>query len=607
MCAIVGSLQYRFSKKTNILQPGVVVNQILNNQGYRGPDSSNLTSFETHQYQVYLGHNRLRIIDLQPESDQPMCDDSRRYYLVYNGMLYNYLELKKLLQEKGHLFKTKSDTEVVLHSFLEWGERAFEQFNGMFAIAIYDSLEEKLYLARDRFGVKPLFFSICNDQFYFASTSAELATQLRLQPNMRELARGWQFWCYSNEATVYEGISQIKPGQIATVIYQNNWEVACHPYYALKDNITEQPVGNFLEEGEALLQDAVRIRLLSDVDVGLSLSGGLDSALIAGLVKHQQHNTQAFTYGDLKHKNSEASLAKLTADRLGLNLNYVTADQKSMQESFWQTLMLQDAPFPNFSIVGQYLVFKTAKEQGIKVMLGGQGSDEIFMGYRKYFFFYLKHLLATKKYLASSALVCSLSTVIFSEFLRLKHYFYNRHRYSSQTQFPKHWQRYQLPTYLGANPLQPLWMRQHEDIYKLSLPALLRYEDRNSMGNSIESRLPFLDYRLVEYALRLPENMKLRGGYNKWLLRKIAMPYVDNKICFSKVKRGFDVNNKKWLTNGLGQQMREVISGNEGLVRHMGLADPVSCYFSDNALENPMRLAECITLTWLASKSHFRW
>lgn len=613
MCGIAGIF---LSKKTdaNHHQYRKQLEKILANQNYRGPDYQAIEIIEANDCTLLLGHNRLGIIDLESRSNQPMWDETRRFCIVYNGMLYNYVELRKKLMAKGVQLFSEGDTEVVLKSFIAWGFDALNLFNGMFAMAIYDTFEQKVFLIRDRFGVKPLYYYIAHDKLYFASSSSEIARLFELQPNWQTLKRGLQSWCYEmNSETVYEDLTMVSPGELLIIDNQNGLRMTSRCYYNLAERIpllvqemNPNPEDLFIKV-ESLIKDAINIRLRSDVKMGISLSGGVDSGTLASMAKEIHSGLSAYSFGSLHNKASEASMTALTAKKIGLDVHYIYPSQIEMTEGFFDALTVQDAPFPNLSIVAQYFVFKEAHEHGVKVMLGGQGGDEIFMGYRKYLLFYLQQLLGAKKYLAVGSLIFNSVLNIFFEMKNLKTHLFNIKRYTNASENPR-WQFTQNPLTLRLNSIDPLWKRQHQDICALSLPTLLRYEDRNSMGNSIESRLPFLDYRLVELALALPENLKINKGFGKWVLREIAAQHIPKKIAYGRLKRGFDVHHNVWIHQGLGERLRNCLKENQPLLRHFKLVNQVDHLFSDQQLIlKPSVLAECITLAWLAQKPHFGW
>ena len=491
---------------------------------------------------MVLDANRLSIIDLTPEANQPMWDVEGRYCLVYNGEIYNYVELRKELIDLGHSFSTRSDSEVILESFKEWGVRAAEHLNGMFAFALFDSIESCVYLYRDRFGVKPLYYFVDRGKLYFASTCEVIARHLRLEPNLEYLARGLRTWVYDyGELSPFTGLKALKPGHYLKVrttqvgVLQADLEA----YYrldekvaALTDSLARKPAADLIGLVADLLEDAVDIRFRADVPVGMSLSGGLDSSMIAALSASGDHgDITGFTFGRPEDRRTEGALAQQMGKQTGIKVRFVSPEMPEIIDSYFKTLEAQGAPFASASGIGQYLVFKTVREAGVKVLLGGQGGDEIFMGYRKFFVFHLRRLLQLRRISDALAFTLSLAPLLAAEIRSASTYWRLRHRYTQDSGVDT---VLKLPEagceYMGYDPTNPLWMRQVHDVTHVSLPTLLRYEDRNSMGNSVESRLPFLDYRLVEVAVALPAAIKLRNGFGKWSVREVAGVKVPQSI-----------------------------------------------------------------------------
>lgn len=611
MCGLAGVVSL---KKGFDYNDRALIERILAGQHFRGPDHKHLVHYESKDCDIVFGHNRLGIIDLDPCSNQPMWDERKRYCLVYNGMLYNYVELRTRLQDLGHHFFSQGDTEVVLKAFSEWGITSLRYFNGMFALAIFDTVTQCLYLAKDRVGKKPLYYYQTEDKIYFASTSTILADHFKLQPNLAELANGLNQWCYGlNNQTVYMSLQTVAPSEIIRIEFNDNLKMVRTNYYDFahevlrrKNDLKLLSNQQMIDEVATILDDAIAIRLRSDVAMGVTLSGGLDSALITSLAKQRSVDFSCFSYGLLGDPYTEAALANKSADFIGVNINFVYPDAAKMQDDFWATLAFQDAPFPNFSIVAQHLVFKMAHDQGIKVMLGGQGSDEIFMGYRKYLLFYLKKLFINRQFTRGSVFLSQLLPVLLSELNKLPAYYKNLSRYTKHNHREGRWS-YE-PSSLGMDAQQLLWQRQLSDISHFSLPSLLRYEDSNSMAHSIESRLPFLDYRLMELALALPDELKIKNGYGKWVLREIAKGLVPREISHSRIKRGFDTQTKRWLAGGVGQSIRSRLKDCPQLLGHLKLTNQVDTVFADELLlKQPNLLAESITLAWLATKPHFVW
>ena len=586
-------------------------------QLHRGPDHRAVDEFETASGgSVVFGHNRLSIIDLSPEANQPMWDAQRRFCIVYNGEIYNYIELRDELRGLGHEFATASDTEVILEAFKAWGTDAIGRLNGMFAFALAEPAEGRLWLVRDRFGVKPLYHHQAGDSVYFSSTPTELARQLALGPNLGYVARGLHYWLYEDDGPIspYEGISAVPAGQFVSICADgDSLEAQATPYYDLAAHVEEQrdalaSVGD-VDAGEqilALLQDAVRLRLRSDVPVGISLSGGLDSSSIAALVSEVHGDVRGFSYGRPDAASSEGSLAAKMGRLAGIEVAYTWPDAEAGIGAFWATLDAQDAPFPGLSIVAQYLVFQEAHRRGLKVLLGGQGADEVLMGYRKFQVLLLADALRRRDPWDALRFAGSAAFMLAAEASRASIYLRQRQRYlragglATALRLPE-----PAPLDLAFGGDEPVWRRQVRDVTRLSLPTLLRYEDRNSMGNSLETRLPFLDYRFVEFALALPDRLKVRSGYGKWILRDAMRGRVPSSIRNARYKRGFDAPQAVWIEDGLGAAIRARLHDQQPV---LGTWLPVEAnidgLFADRRLaSHPTAFAEATSLLWLAMRS----
>jgi len=609
VCGIAGAIELsqRQTPKT-----AAVVSSIVNSQKSRGPDYQRVEHIVTSQVSIHLGHNRLSIIDLSNAAHQPFWDVDQTWCMVFNGEIYNYLELKQELVTLGYPFHTRSDTEVLLAAFKHWGEAAIEKFNGMFAIAIYSVTQQKLWLIRDRFGVKPLFYLVRNNILYFASTSQELAKQFNLVPNKTYLGNGINYLVYESSAdyTAYEELHLIKPSTMLRVSFlHEKLTLSKKSYYHLPDRVNQLSLQlNELDDKELAdkvtytLNKAIDIRLRADVPLGISLSGGLDSTTIAALAHKKHPEIIGFTYGSLQEPRSEAKYAKLLQDKLNIVVHYIPFEDKHLTDKYQEILAAQDAPFPSLSIVAQNYVYEQARQQGIKVMLGGQGGDENFLGYRKFFLMYYRHLIKEKKYLAAFSFLGSLLPLLMHESFKVTQYWKSRHRYFRARRshlFPMAYM-----DGLQVSAATSLQQRQILDITDYSLPTLLRYEDRNSMAHSIESRLPFMDFNLVELGVALPTHLKINRGYGKWIIRQISQGLIPDEIRLAKFKKGFDALDERWIDAGLGQEIRKLIEKNRAILEdflHVRL--DIKSQYSDYYLKHSsFALKEAITLNWLAMR-----
>jgi asparagine synthase (glutamine-hydrolysing) len=609
MCGIAGALvtcnPERYSR---------LVDELVQCQVSRGPDHQATTHVRVGEGCAVLGHDRLSIIDLSAAANQPMWDAERRFCLTYNGEVYNYRELRSELEALGHRFHTSSDSEVIIEAFRAWGGAAVPRFNGMFALGLLDVRERRLWLVRDRFGIKPLLYHHGPDGIAFASTGRSIARAMGLGPDLRYVARGVHYWLYEDDgaSTQYEGVRSVPAGHLVRVELAQGGGVTLHPerWYDLEERVrgpreelARLRTPDLKERLTELLRSSIDLRLRSDVPVGVSLSGGVDSSSVAALLAERHEDVRGISFSHPDAPESEGPLVKELVRATGIGVEYVWPEPGEVQEAFWKTLEAQDAPFPGASIVAQYMVFAAARRLGLKVMLGGQGGDEVLMGYQKFQFLYLREAVRGRRWATAGRAAGGLAAVVAADLPRIRDVWAARRRYTgkegigSSIPLPS-----PGPVVMGAAPGEPLWKRQARDVTQLSLPTLLRYEDRNSMGNGIESRLPFLDYRVVEFGLAAPDSVKVRGGYGKWLLRQAMRGRVPDAVLRTRRKSGFGVSQDHWIDSGLGAAIRERIKGSLCKLHDFvaGAAD-VDRLFADAELKrNTARLAEATALIWMA-------
>jgi asparagine synthase (glutamine-hydrolysing) len=593
-----------------------MIEGIVEAQFRRGPDHQNIESIEVGCWRAVLGHNRLSIVDLSADANQPMWDHSRRYVIVYNGEIYNYRELRRELELRDHRFLTNSDTEVILESFKAWGTDALARFNGMFAFALLDCRQKRVWLVRDRFGVKPLYYYATPNSLTFASTMSPLARALRLRPNLAYCARGLHYFIYDcgDTSSAFEGLQAVLPGHFLAIdLEQHELRVQSHRYYDLDERV-QQTAKTIDGKGDKeltravrdLLADAVRLRLRADVPLAVSLSGGLDSSTVASLLSEYHPDVCGFSFGHPKAEESEGPLVQSLAQSRRINAQYVWPTPKELVESFEETLHAQDAPFAGGSIIAQNLVYAAARRNGFKVVLGGQGGDEAFMGYRKYQLFHFEKLVRQRQLFSSAAFAVSMLPMIVSESRSLLQYWRHRSRYLNHRGLPSAVQLPGDPLNMRAERGREEWVRQSKDVTALSLPTLLRYEDRNSMAHSVESRLPFLDYRVIELGLALRPSLKLRQGYGKWIVRAAMSGKVPDQIRLARFKKAFRVSEEQWIEEGLGKLLRAEVAriwpAVQQWVRPEFRANGAYAAFSNARLANSANaIAEAVTLIWLGN------
>ncbi len=609
MCGISGILTSELLQSHH-----AVIDLIVKDQFSRGPDHQEIIAIKRKNTEVLLGHNRLSIIDLSQKANQPMWDHSGRFCIVFNGEIYNYIEIRHELLKNNFVFNTNSDTEVILNAFACWGIEALQYFRGPFAFALFDIEREELWLCRDRFGVRPLYYIEANNTLYFASSSTILAKHLHLQPNMDYLAKGLHFLVYEDgtESSPYEKLLTLKPGcYLQSKLHSNGILVNnITQYYHLNDHVEESihrlsTVNNrdLLPMLANELEKSVEIRMRSDVPFAISLSGGLDSSSIASLVSHKQNNLLGFSFSHPNDKKTEGPIVAHCGNFLKMQIEYVWPTAKEMIEGLFKTLTVQEAPFSSWSIVAQYLLYERVRSFGIKILLGGQGGDESFMGYKKFLIFEIQHLIRKKNYLKALQQIAQLVPMFFAELPSLHAYWHHRHRYMNRKQEITALNLPYTPLNLSQKE-KDLWQRQSLDILQFTLPTLLRYEDRNAMGHSVESRLPYMDHHLVELGLALPKSLKLRHGFGKWAIREIMKNKLPDNIRLARYKRGFDIPIHRLLKAGLGGEIRTHLKNNATKISDYFKSQiDIEKHYSDSQLlQRRTAMTEVITLLWLNNR-----
>jgi len=550
---------------------------------------------------VMLGHRRLSILDLSAHGHQPMVY-RQRYWMTYNGEVYNYLELRAELQAAGYSFTTHSDSEVILAAYDRWGPDCLRRFNGMWGIAIYDTQAKTLFLARDRFGVKPIYLRWAEGRLAFAS-EIKAFTRLKDWQARGNVARVLDMlvWNLSDHTpeTMFEGIVQLPAGHYMLLDVQG--AVADRPqsdlalrieprrWYTLPEASINPATGAAAaEQFRELLDDAVRLRLRADVKVGSCLSGGLDSSAIVSLMGHQLsgsgggHGLHTFNARSHDPEFDESRYASAVAVNSGAHSHSVTPEPGRLFEDLGRLAWHQDEPFVSTSIFAQWCVFQLARETGITVMLDGQGADEILCGYRGFFGAYLAGLLRQGRLASWGRELANLKREV--GFSPLRSLGYTAAylmpgllgllgKFDNRAYADRSWL---LPAAHGAYDADPLLRfggrpssvrdMSVAQVTATNLPMLLHWEDRNSMAFSVEARVPFLDYRVVEFCLNLADSEKLGGGVSKSVLRRSMRGTVPDLILDRRDKLGFVTAEKHWLIRDMAPQFRlELVTAVERL------------------------------------------
>lgn len=527
MCGIYGCIG-----KSNIEKTKECILKIR----HRGPDAWAVRELAGAQ----LAHARLSIIDTSDASDQPMMDASGRYFIVYNGEVYNYIEIRKELENMGYQFRTGSDTEVVLNAFIEWGSDFQLKCNGMWALAIWDDLKKELFLSRDRFGIKPLYYYIDAGNFYFASEMKALFPVMKYKKINYAIFDKKDYMGYeATDNSVFREIKKIKAGHCAMYsdgnLYIERWWNTLDHLIKVPEKYDEQ-----VEILRALFEDACAIRMRSDVPIGTALSGGVDSSAVVGFMKHISDKTNDNTHKDWRNvfvaslsntSIDETEYARIAAEYVGLDINRVAINSCFEPEKLYEYMYMCENPYIT-SPIPFMQTYNAIAESGVKVTLDGHGADELFGGYH---FDALEAVSvnSTNEELRNVYEICcnmlgNLSKpVSFAEF-----------KIMISKNVPKAI-KYQMFDRLN----DCLYQETHEKV----LPTLLRCYDHYSMSNGVEIRMPFMDYRIVSFAFSIPWTSKLRNGFGKKIVRDMSSPYMCEEIIYRKDKIGFNSPMTEWL------------------------------------------------------------
>ncbi len=553
MCGICGIIGFPESDRA------IGVRSMMMAMKHRGPDDEGIFQEE----KICLGFVRLSIIDLSSAGHQPMASLDGRYVLVFNGELYNYIELRQELVAKGITFRTRTDAEVLLAAFQEWGEACLGRFNGMWAFSIYDRHEHTLFCARDRFGVKPFYYLQTKTAFVFASEIPPLLTFLKSRPQANETAI-YNFLVYNrtdqDDTTFFTGIHKLRHGHALKIWLGENGErvgdFKIHKWYDLRTNLKEPY--RTPEEFREALRSSIDLRLRSDVPIGVCLSGGLDSSSIVSILLNdfQQTGVNTFSavYG-LGQSGDESDYINLFRGKV-MSMHVTSPTAESLKADVTSFLRAIGEPVPTPSPYAQYKVMELAKGK-VVVTLDGQGADEELAGYLYFFGFYFKELLCHGRWPKLAAEIAwyysrhrsayglkALAYFMLPSYMRsrlrekryeyLKSDFIDRNRKNSTIS----------SNLYGSQNLQEALLNHFE----FKLEHLLKWEDRNSMAFSLEARVPFLDYRLVEKTLSLPADQVIRKGMNKHILREAMRGILPEPIRVRRDKIGFDTPMNEWFT-----------------------------------------------------------
>lgn len=523
MCGIFGFIK-KTANKNNDQETLEKMSGLLK---HRGPDAFGF--FVDAEKGIYLGHRRLSIIDLSVSGQQPMANEDGNLQIIFNGEIFNFKDIKEGLVKKGHYFQSKTDTEVILHLYEEEGLGCLSELNGMFAFALLDKKNDKLILARDRIGIKPLYYYNDDRVFSWASETKALKALGRLELNENSIRKllGFQYLPDNKETTI-KNVCKVPPGHF--IIYDLNKKTQeIKSYWSLKINeeIRKLSFRDAKERLENLLVDSVKLRLVADVDIGIMLSGGLDSSIIAALAqKYSNKKAHTFTAG-FRNKIDERSYARKVSGHIGSNhveIMIKTEEVASNIEKFIN--YFDDLNTFDGGLLTNFLIAEKMRERGIKAILLGEGSDEIFGGYSwfgisKLPFSLLPNIIKKYLYYYSTSRNLSFKPLLYFRQINEK---FNQLSGSAQNFFDS--------------------ISAYEISYQLPNHYLMKV-DKGTMAQSVEARVPYLDYRIVEFAYSLNSQFKLKGGWHsfrrineKYILREIAKEYLPEEIAMRKKQGG---------------------------------------------------------------------
>jgi asparagine synthase (glutamine-hydrolysing) len=567
-----------------------VTKRMCDAQIHRGPDDDGYYTFGP----VSIGIRRLAIIDLT-KGLYPLTSEDAMIQLVFNGEIYDFAGIRKKLEGHGHQFRSNTDAEVIVHAYESWGTDCLRVLNGMFAFALWDQRKQTMLIARDHFGIKPLYYHLQKSFLAFASEIKPLLThpEISATPNehvIEEYLRG--SIVDSTEETFFREISRLSPAHF--LLIKPDGSLRREGYWMpqiskrLDGNRTDQEV----EETRRLFLDAVTRQLVSDVPVGTCLSGGIDSSSLVCAIKKMNplgaastgEHVRTFTASFPGNAIDETGFARTVCDITGAEFNPV----KPTATEFWIDLptlvRCQEEPFLSTSIYAQWRVMKFAREHGIKVLLDGQGGDELLCGYLPYYIHYLVTLKRNRKYcrlliegLLSTDLTLRFIIAYLRELLgrerdRTSSLLFGDKEVDSSSRHRPH--RGDLASIL------------ENQVISTSLPALLRYEDKNSMWHSLEARVPFLDLPFFEYVASLPLDRKLRNGWTKYTFREAMRGILPDKIRVRRSKIGFETPEKEWIKHDLRDKLREFFLDTRLVADRFYNAEAVRGLLSESSLSD---------------------
>ncbi len=527
-----------------------VIEKTLNSMKSRGPNNQDFYQTSSRGNNIYLLHSRLSILDLEKRSNQPFVKGN--YVLIFNGEIYNYLEIRSKLKNLNHSFKTESDTEVILESYKRYGENCVKYFEGMWALVIFDIHEKRLFFSRDRFGEKPLFYYFNKNSFYFGSEPKFIFNLLgkKIEPNMKQIQRllfnGFRS-IYKKKQTFFSDLHELKPA--SNIILHKPEKFEIKKYWSLKFNPIADTLKNVKENLKVLINNSLKLRLRSDVPIAFCLSGGIDSSTLVSMAKRNGVDVKTFSIIDSDERYDESKNINSLVESLDLEHVNIHTSSENFFERMSRQINYFDAPIPTISYYVHNFLTERMKSKGFSVSISGTGADEIFSGYYDHYSYWLASMYSEKNFnslydewknsygkFVDNPLIKDLSN-----FLNNKKF--NKHLYHSKVQFETlfnfEFNEVFEEDYFTDDVLRN---RMINELSSEVVPVILFADDLNSMMYSLENRSPFLDKSLVEYAYTIPSKYLIKDGFPKWLLRNFDESLLPDTIRKDKRKRGFNTS-----------------------------------------------------------------
>jgi asparagine synthase (glutamine-hydrolysing) len=577
MCGITGF--YGFEDKE-------LLKRMTSALTYRGPDDFGYYSDKL----CSLGHRRLSIIDLSKKGKQPMSNEDGSIFITFNGEIYNFKDIRVELEKNGHRFRSNTDTEVIVHAFEEYGVDCLKRFNGMFAFAIWDSSKKRLFLARDRLGIKPLYYYFDKELIFGSELKAVLASgRIRKKLDMDALNHFFAYEYVPSPYSIIKNVKKLLPGHYlvldkGTLSVKKYWDIIFEGSNHGKDY--------YLSKIPELLQDSIKKRLISDVPLGAFLSGGIDSSSIVALMSQVTDNVKTFSIGFEQESYSEADDARIVAEKFNTEHHEKILKPEELMKLLDTVVKNVDEPFGDLSIFPTYLVSKFARRH-VTVVLSGDGGDELFAGYDWYL---ADKLHKYYRLVPGQRVIFPRVLKRFKQTPKSKGFVNKAKRFTEGALMPSYLRHHRWMTSFDYKARENIYSRRRElqnpfemvralasnvkgnlnkmqyvDIKTYLPDDILTKVDRASMYNSLEARVPFLDHNFVEFAARIPQSLKLKGVERKYILKKAMSKYLPKGILY-KGKQGFTMPMKHWLRGELKGFMNEVLS--ERKIREIGILNP---------------------------------